>query len=339
MWSAFRQVVETHQRFLLASHVNPDADGIGSEVALASFLHSLGKTTVIVNPSVMPTPYKFLDPKGEILVYDERVERDILPAIEVAIIIDVGTLTRLTALGEALQRRRPILANIDHHLGNERFADVLILDEDAPASGVLIYDFIRFMGATPTVDQAQAMYTAVLRETGGVRFSNTTQRAFAVAEALVELGVQPHLVYRQVYERSSLDRMRLLGHVLTTLTAEGGGDVVWMKVTQEDLRTYEVGEEELDGFIDTARHVDAAEVYVFFVEQGPARTRISFRSRGLVDVNALAGVFGGGGHRNASGATLLHDLTAAVPRVLNETVRHVAAATGPRPTDARRVAP
>lgn len=315
MWEEFKKVLDRFNSFLLSTHVNPDGDGLGSEIALASLIKSLKKEARIVNASATPSNYQFMDPDNEILVYDMPQAQEAMKKCQAVIILDCGAFERLRELGDILQKSAAYKICIDHHLTQGSGFDLMVVDDKSPASGMMIYDLIRQMKGAVNRKEALALYTAIMRETGSFRFSNSTPEVHRITADLIELGVEPQDVYEQVYEDSSLARLQLLGHVLADLRTDRDGKLAWMTATKELLDRYQVPEADLDGFIDSPRALGSARLLVFFIEK-EGRVRVSFRSKGDLDVNALARSFDGGGHRNAAGATVKGTLLEVKEKVL-----------------------
>jgi phosphoesterase RecJ-like protein len=315
MWSEFKKLIDRYQHFVLSTHLNPDGDGLGSELALASLLRSLNKEATIVNPSETPKNYRFMDPDGEICCYPGQAASRAINRGEVLILLDCGSLKRLGELGDHFKTRKVFRACIDHHLTVDDGFELAIVREEAAATAMLIFDLIVALKGNVNQKEAWALYTAIMRETGSFRFANTDSEVHRVIAQLLEHGIDTQKVYEEVYERNSPARLRFLGHLLTELELDEGGRLVWITATRALLDRYQVTEADMDGFIDYPRSLDRAELVLFFIEK-EGQVRVSFRSKGSLDVNKLANSFGGGGHKNAAGATLAGGLDEAKEQVI-----------------------
>jgi phosphoesterase RecJ-like protein len=304
-------------RFLIACHENPEGDAIGSELALALALRKMGKTATVLNADPVPGNLAFLPGAGSV-VYDEDGS-----GYEVAVVVDCGSPER-TGRVQSEMRKPPVLVNIDHHRTNGGCGDYCLIDPEAAATGMLIFRVLSDMGVEIDVDIAVNIYVAVLTDTGSFHYTNSSPEAFHIAGEMVRRGIDPWAVAEQVYETQSLDRLRLLGRVLGSLETAAGGRVAAITTMKKDLAEFSARKDFLEGFINYPRSVIGVEVAVAFREEGEGEIRVSFRSKGRVDVSAVAQVFGGGGHRNAAGCTLpgpLADVKRRIFAALEEALR------------------
>jgi len=213
-------------------------------------------------------------------------------------------------------RKCPLLVNIDHHRTNGDLGDLALVDPDAAATGLLIHRVLSAMGYEIGLDVATNIYVAVLTDTGSFHYGSSSPEAFEVAGEMVRRGVDPWAVAEQVYETQSALRLRLLGRVLDSLEVFADGRVACITTMREDLREFAAGKDALEGFINYPRSIVGVEVAVSLREEEGNVFRVSFRSKGRVDVSAVAGRFGGGGHRNAAGCTVQGRLAEVKKRVL-----------------------
>jgi bifunctional oligoribonuclease and PAP phosphatase NrnA len=310
-----REVVLQHQSFLITTHIHPDGDGIGSELALARFLQNMGKSVAVVNSTPTPRKYRFLDTANAIRLFDNS---GTLPDAEVVFILDISRWERLGNMAQLIQNHRGIKICIDHHPVKGNFADVNLICEDACASGEIVLRFINFMGSPLTQQIAEPLYASILTDTGAFRFPNTSSQTHAAAAQLLSTGIKSESIYDQIYERCSPSRVKLLGFALTHLEYLHSGRLAWMSITQPMLQQTGVEVEEIEGFVDIARGIHSVEASLLFIELPMAKVKVSLRSRGDVDVNSFASRFGGGGHRHASGILMEGSLATVVERVLRE---------------------
>jgi bifunctional oligoribonuclease and PAP phosphatase NrnA len=310
-----RDVVLQHQRFLITTHINPDGDGIGSELALARFLQDMGKEVTVVNSTPTPRRYRFLDNSSAIRVYEDHGQ---LPDADAVFILDISRWERLGNMAQLIRSHPGIKICIDHHPVNGNFADINLICEDACASGELVLRLINSMGYAVTAQIAEPLYASILTDTGAFRFPNTSSQTHAAAAQLLSTGIRSELIYDQIYERCSPERVKLLGIALTELQYLHSGRLAWMAITQSMLTQTGVEVEEVEGFVDIARGIRSVEASLLFIELPESKVKISLRSRGNVDVNHFASQFGGGGHRHASGILMPGALRDVKERVLEQ---------------------
>ncbi|MBI5574776.1 MAG: bifunctional oligoribonuclease/PAP phosphatase NrnA [Deltaproteobacteria bacterium] len=291
------RVFREKDRFLIACHENPEGDAIGSELALAMALRKMGKTATVLNADPVPGNLLFL-PGAESVVRNEDGS-----SYDVAVVVDCGSPERTGRVQDEL-RKPPLMVNIDHHRTNGCNGDYCLIDPDAAATGMLIFRILDSMSAEIDYDVAVNIYVAILTDTGSFHYSNTSPEAFHIAGEMVRRGIDPWDVAEKVYESRSADLLRLLGRVLDSLEIRAGGKVAAITTMKKDLADFSTTKDALEGFINYPRSVIGAEVAVSFREEGEAEFRVSFRSKGRVDVSAIAQSFGGGGHKNAAGCTV-----------------------------------
>jgi phosphoesterase RecJ-like protein len=290
------RVLREKNRFLIACHENPEGDAIGSELALALALRKMGKTATVLNADPVPANLLFLPGAGTVVFAEDGSKYD------VGVVVDCGSPERTGRVGQEL-RKCPLLINIDHHRTNGDLGDLALVDPDAAATGLLIHRVLSAMGYEIDLDVATNIYVAVLTDTGSFHYGSSSPEAFEVAGEMVRRGVDPWAVAEQVYETQSARRLRLLGRVLASLEVSADGRVACITTMREDLREFASGKDALEGFINYPRSIVGVEVAVSFREEEGV-FRVSFRSKGRVDVSAVAVRFGGGGHRNAAGCTV-----------------------------------
>jgi phosphoesterase RecJ-like protein len=314
-WSPLVDVVHRHQRFVLTTHVRPDPDGLGSQIALADVLEGLGKQVQLVISSDWPPRYNFLDPQ-------RRIARFVPPGAvyqnaEAIIVLDTGTWNQLGAFGEYLKNSPAVKLVIDHHLSQDDLGAIRLVDTTAEATGRLVYEAVQVLGRPLSVRAADALFAALATDTGWFRHKNTTPATFALAEQLVRAGADPTSLYEQIYEQSTLARLHLTGLVLSRLRVVENGKVAYTEVFKSDYTATGAIPQDTEDMINYCRSIAGVEVGLFFLEQPAGGIKVSFRSRSHVDVARLAEQFGGGGHRFAAGATLSTTLPEAQRRVLD----------------------
>jgi phosphoesterase RecJ-like protein len=297
--------IERRNRFLLTSHARPDGDAVGSALACCQILRSMGKQADVVLHDGVPRIYQPL-PFADTVVRAERVNG----SYEAAIILECDSIQR-TRL-EGLENR--FLINIDHHVSGRPFANVNWIDPKAVATAEMVYRLAREAGVKISPEIATCLYTAVLTDTGSFMFEGTNEHTFALARELVLAGADPAHCARNVYFGHSTAKMRLLGAALSNLHREG--PLAWIWVTSEQMERLAAKEEDCEGLVNYALSIQDVEVAAFFRELPGGRFRVSLRSKGQLDVAAVAERFGGGGHACASGCSLDGPLSAAVARIM-----------------------
>jgi phosphoesterase RecJ-like protein len=298
---AIARAIRGNDRFLIACHENPEGDAIGSELALALALRRMGKTATVLNADPVPSNLRFL-PGADTIVFEDDGS-----AYPVSVIVDCGSPDRTGRVGEVLSRS-PLQINIDHHKTNGSYGHLRLIDPSAAATGLLVHRLLASMGEPIGLDVALNIYVAVLTDTGSFHYSSATPEAFRVAGEMVALGIDPWKVSEQLFESQEADRVRLLGRVLDSLALSSSGRFASITTTLADLAEFRATRDFLEGFINYPRSIAGVEVAVSFREEGDAEWRVSFRSKGRVDVADVAARFGGGGHRNASGCSVRGEL-------------------------------
>jgi len=286
--------IRKRRRFVIASHVRPDGDAIGSQLAMAYALRHLGKEVRVVNRDPAPPPLSVFPGVTDI----EIAERIDDPG-DAVIVMESGDLLR-TGVGGL---ERGFIINIDHHVGNTMFGAVNWFDESAAACGEMVFDLVRELGVPLTYEIALHVYVAILTDTGSFHYSNITPRTFDICRQCVDAGVSPPAVARSIFDSSSLGRLKLFGAVLSRMQLDDTGGLAIISVDQQLAADCGGTYEDTEGLINfplTAKEIQAV---VFFKEVGPGDWRVSMRSKGNVDINAVAREFGGGGHKNASGCS------------------------------------
>lgn len=287
---------------VLTTHINPDGDAIGSELALAGWLEARGHAVRIVNSDPVPARYCFLDPEGRVETWDPDRHAEAIRSAGLAIILDVGRYDRLGAVGAALDPFHGRRICIDHHPVEVAIeVDLAIIDPTASATGELLFEMMAASDRPPDATIARALYVAVMTDTGSFRYGNTTSRTHRIAAELLQYPVDTAGIYETIYERSREARLRLLGHTLLNMEVLAGGAVVLLSITQENMRQVGSAQGDAEGFVEIARGMDGCRIAAVFTEIVPGQVKVSLRSKGTVDVNRLARKWGGGGHRNAAG--------------------------------------
>lgn len=321
MWDEISSFIGTHDSFVLTTHINPEGDAIGSEVALKAWLESRGKRVAIVNSSPTPANCGFLDPSGDIHEYPGQFNPAMLEEADAVIILDVNGWMHLGPFGDAIRESGKPRACIDHHRGVEdRFADVIVSDINAASAGLLVYEFIKTAGGEITPAIAEAVYASIITDTGTFRFTNTDERAFRAAAELCAAGAEPFKIHRLVFGNRSWQAAQLLGRVMSTLESAADGRLAWIQMTSAMRRETGAHYEDSDGILDQVRAIRGIELCLFFKETDDGSVKISLRSNGRVDAYRIACRHGGGGHRMAAGITLKGSMRNAIDTVVNDEI-------------------
>jgi phosphoesterase RecJ-like protein len=308
---------------VLSTHINADGDGCGSETALALLLAQRGIHARVVNPTPWPAMFDFL-----LEGVDERSAEGAraLEGADLLIVLDISDVKRLGALAERVRALPAKRLVIDHHVpSDEPPGDVLVSDIAACATGELVFDLAQVLELEITPAIARALYTALLTDTGGFRFSNTSPRCHAIAGQLLAAGVDPEEMYRRIYASVSVGRLHLLRDALATLEVDGEHGLSWIALPAGLLERYAVRPDELDGLAEHPRSVAGTRMAIFFRDLGHGQVKVSFRSTGEVDVNRFARKFGGGGHARAAGALIPGTLAEVRDNVISEARKYILA--------------
>jgi phosphoesterase RecJ-like protein len=283
------------RRFLVSSHQRPDGDAIGSAVGCALALRELGKQADVVMDGVPP---HFLQPFPA--VDQIRVLTHVDEVTDGAIIMECSSLDRTGVRG---LDRSPVL-NIDHHVGNTRYGALNWVDESAAACSELLFTLIEKLGIRLTPAIATHVYLGLLTDTGSFRFSHITSRSFEIARRCVEAGANPQWIAGVHYDSSTIGRVRIFGHVLNTMRLDDTGRVALLTMTNADAAAAGASYDDTDGLINFPLGVKDIQAVAFFKEAGQDDWRVSMRSKGDVDVGAIARAHAGGGHKNAAGCSV-----------------------------------
>ena len=305
----------------LSTHINADGDGCGSQTALARLLGQMGVRAFVVNPTPWPELFRWL--LGDDI--DDRSPEGAaaLKGIDRLIVLDISDLKRLGNLADAVRALPQDALVIDHHLpGDEPPGATMLSDTAACATAELVFDFARVRALTVTPAIAKSLYTALVTDTGGFRFGNTSPRCLAVAAELLSAGVDPEQMYARIYGSVPLGRLHLLRDALDSLQVDMAHGIAWVRVQAGALEKHGVSSEDLDGVSEYPRSVAGVRLALLFRDLGHGKVKVSLRSVAGVNVNTLARAFGGGGHARASGALIAGALTDVETRVLGE-ARHL----------------
>lgn len=302
MEQTIEQLIKS-KHVLLASHINPDGDAIGSMLGLGLALEVMKKKVQLYNQSALPAVYQFLPSI-------HRIKRDPgdIAAYDTAIILDCSDLQRIGDYAEAVNRI-PTVINIDHHVTNNRFGNFQLIDGKASSTAEIVYRLIKGLGLPVTMAMAYSIYTGIMADTGSFRFSNTTQEAFRISHEMMLAGADPHTVAHHVYETISLNRIKLLTMLFDTIEVSEDGTFSIMTLTQNMLNAAGTEIADVNGLINYAKRIENVKVAALLYERKNGKKsghdgshyHVSLRSDGSVNVSNIAATFGGGGHISAAG--------------------------------------
>jgi phosphoesterase RecJ-like protein len=311
-----RPLLDAARTAVLLTHVIPDGDGIGAEVCLHRYLRSRGIEARIINTEALPVRYQFLDPEGAVEVFEASRHDEFVRRADLIFMLDNSATSRLGPVEEATRASRATTICIDHHNITDPFWKVNIVDPESSATGELVFRIVRALGGRPDFAAAQAAYVSLVTDTGYFRFGKTSPRSHLSAAEMLEYGVSPPRVYGEVFERHSVALVRLGGMALSALRIEEGGRLAWITITHPQVVECGAEAEDTSDIVNGLLTIDGVRVAVLVKELTGARVKLSFRSKGALDVNRIAQDFGGGGHTNAAGAVVPGRLEEMIEPVL-----------------------
>ena len=290
--------IRRRQRFVVASHARPDGDAIGSSLAMALALQRLGKQARVVSRDRVPPQMQVFPSVDSIEVTDHVDDPG-----DAVIVLECGDTQRTGIAG----LDGGYVINIDHHPGNTMFGAMNWLDLSAAACGEMVFELIGALGVSLTPEIATHVYIAILTDTGAFHYSNITPRTFDICRQCVEAGVNAAAVARSIFDSNNLARLKLYGAVLHRMQLDPTGRIATVSVDQQLARECGGTYEDTEGLVNLPLTVKDIMAVAFFKENGPGDWRVSMRSKGAINVNAIAREFGGGGHTNASGCSVRGD--------------------------------
>ncbi|MDR3707594.1 MAG: bifunctional oligoribonuclease/PAP phosphatase NrnA [Capsulimonadaceae bacterium] len=309
--------IRAASKIAMACHVNPDGDALGSMLGLGLAIEAgfPDKQVTMLAQDGVPFIYRFLPGSDRIVTRSGPLDLDL------AIVVDSGDIARVGKSIEPIISSAQSVLDIDHHIGEGSFGSVRLLDNRAAATAEIIFDLLVELDLPITQAIATCLFTGVITDTGSFRFMNVTPRTLRVAASLIEFGASPALIAEQVFDNRPFEATRLMGLALSTLSSTPDGRVTWATVSREAFDQAGASDEDTEGFVNPVRAVRGTEVAILFREVAKGRVRISLRSTEHVDVSHVAGKFGGGGHRMASGCSYegsLDEAVAALVAAVNE---------------------
>lgn len=281
--------------FTIITHVSPDGDAVGSSLALYMALSALGKRAQLVCDGRMPPSYAFL-PYSEAMIKPEDAKRT-----ETAISVDCADRQRMGSAAKLFDAAEYTIC-IDHHVTNEGFGDINHVDATAAACGEIMFELVNGLGVEVDGELAEAMYTAILTDTGRFSYSNTTARSLLYASKMVEL-IDVQLLNRRIFADESISKTKLLGIAIGKLELLADNRIGIAGICQNDMKLVHASSEDCEGIVDKIRDIDTVEIAIFIRQAKDGSLKVSMRSKNYADVSAIAAKFGGGGHERAAGCT------------------------------------
>jgi len=314
------QAIEEHLKnrdhIVILPHVNIDGDALGASLALGIALKSLGKSVDILTEEEIPNTLAFL-PGLDLVNHPSR------EVYEVAVNMDNGDINRLNSRLK-YYRQAEVKLSIDHHATNRVEADYSYVNTTASATGEIIYDLLlNYLGVSLTRDIATALYTAIITDTGGMRYSNTTPRTLEITADLMRQGIDFPLVIRKVFDQISHAKLYLMKQTMNSLRLLCNGLLAVSGLSYDDITLFNARTDDFEGLVNIGRNLEGVEVSLFIREDMPGSFKGSLRSNNHVDVARIAEKFGGGGHQRAAGFSMTGDVESVTKAVIDEITKHI----------------
>ena len=299
-YSKIEQIISENEKIFISTHINPDGDSLGSAFAMYHYLKKLGKDCRIINHSEVPLVYSFLNEKE---IFNEISDENIafIKNADLGIILDIGDFYRLGEVANTIESTTVETINIDHHpLTENDFFTHNFINLDASSVGEILYSYFSSLGSD-IIDKEMMLgiYSAVLTDTGSFRFSNTNQLSHEIAVDAIKMGINISEIYQNIYENSSVSRIKLLGNVIQKLNFDCNGELLWFSLNNDMVKEVDGTNQDFDGFTDFFRGIQGVEIALMLYDL-KGKVRLSFRSKGKYKVNDVAKKMGGGGHPFAS---------------------------------------
>lgn len=309
-----RNFIQEGNHFLVVAHVQPDGDAISSTLAIGWLLRQWNKSYVMVNENAVPNKLNYLPGSDQINVHAE-LENIAANPFDTVICVDCADYARIGKIAEWIDKDARIL-NIDHHPTNDHYGEVAVIREDAAATVEILFDMIASYGLSLDLDVATVLYTGLLTDTGGFRYSNTTPHVMTIASELLKQGVNGNDIADRLLEKMSMAQMQLIQRGLSRLAFSEDHRIGWLYVTPQDMKETGALNEDLEGLVNYPRNIDGVEVGLLFKQVDDTGVKVSMRSAGLANVAEIAKSFSGGGHVRAAGCKLTGTLEEVITIVI-----------------------
>lgn len=316
-------IIGDEKSFVLTTHINPDGDGLGCEYALYHHLKSIQKHVRIINTSKLPENYSFLNADLIFEQYNSELHDEIISSSAVILCVDMNDSRRLNTMEPIVLRSTAKKIVIDHHLHPKEFADHYLIDSETCAVGEILYNLFSEFGVQKfSYDTSLGLYIAIMTDTGSFRFPRTTSKVHAITSELMRAGFQPEIIYQKIFDEYPIGRTKLLGKILACMESFCDGKATMLHVTQSMLSETQTIEEDIENIVNFGLSIGGVLVTALLVEL-QNEIKLSFRSRGDIDVSKVARLFGGGGHKNAAGARELNEPLEVVESKIKKTIEEL----------------
>jgi phosphoesterase RecJ-like protein len=321
-----KKTITKAQNIILTTHLIPDGDAIGSELAFYRYLKKKGKNPKIINHSFTPSHLTFLDTKRVIAVFRNNKEQNsrLIEKADTVFVIDTNDYSRTDTMEEVIKKSSAVKVCIDHHLNtNKKLFDLVISDTSSPATSQLLFDFFVYDNIDIIdKDIATPLYAGIMTDTGSFRYPRTTEKTFLTAAELVRRGADPVKIYDKIFCNVAEEKVRLFARFIESLTFHYNGKVVIGTITLQDFKDFRSDVSDVEGFSSYIMSIKNVEIGFVIVELKD-KIKLSFRSKGNIRINLLAKKFGGGGHKNAAGATVIGKTVEMVKFELLSSLREI----------------
>lgn len=314
----FQSLIKKAQNIVISTHLHPDADGIGSEIALCLALKRSGKNVICVNEEPLMDRYRYLDPEHSVVSYDDYLRSPPFEDVDLFIVVDTNALARIGAQVQKIVTKARNLLFIDHHPCPKELAAIHCIDTTMAATGELVGRLIQSINVPFDKDIALALYTSILIDTSSFRYPTVTAQTHRLIGDLMDTGIEPPMAYNSIYGTKKISYMQMLGKVLSKSQTNSNESVAYLAVTEEMMEDFNVEVEDTHGFVNFLLILDNIKVACMFRQNGK-HVKISLRSAGDVDVGVMAQALGGGGH-NHSAATIVEG---ELNQVIQDTVTKI----------------
>lgn len=307
-----QKIIETIKKnddFLIAAHVNPEGDAIASQISLYLGLKKMHKKAYIYNHHPVPENLGFLPHVKLVNIKPPRQKP------EVVIVLDCPNLSRVGKVADFI--KDSFVINIDHHVSNTNFGRINWVRADASSASEMIYNLVKKLKIKLDLDMARLIYTGIMTDTGSFRFENTKGATHRIVAELLDCGVSPEVIYRQIFLDKTEEQLKLIRLVLDNMKIETNGKIVYSFFTNEMLKSFKAKPDIAEDLIENIRQLHGSEVVILFRQlENNRQVKVSLRSQGKTDVNKIAAMFGGGGHRAASGCLVSGSIDAVIKKVI-----------------------